>query len=85
MDFLGTEIMTRNVLEASRAVMSYRKLKNSLHRAFGAPIYGLVYPEGDWDLAYFGWALNNMNGQITWEHVGACPPGKSDYHQFASL
>ena len=82
-DFLGTEIMSRNVLESSRAVMSYRKMKNSLRRAFGAPIYGLVYPEGHWDLAYFGWALNNMNGQLTWERVGDCPPGKSDYHAFA--
>ena len=75
--------MSRNVLESHRAVMTYRKMKNSLRRAFGAPIYGLVYPEGHWDLAYFGWALNNMNGQLTWERVADCPAGKSDYHAFA--
>lgn len=82
-DFLGTEIMSRNVLESHRAVIPYRKMMNLLQYAYQTPIFGLVYPVGDWDVAYFGWAANNMNGQLTWETVLPCPPGKSDYHTFA--
>ena len=83
-DFLGTEIMSRNVLEAHRSVMTYRKMKNVLRYAYNAPVFGLVYPERHWDLAYFGWAMNNMNGQLTWESVLDKPSGKSDYHAFAT-
>jgi len=83
-DFLGTEIMSRNVLESHRSVMTYRKMKNVLRYAYNAPVFGLVYPENHWDLAYFGWALNNMNGQLTWETVMERPEGKSDYHAFAT-
>ncbi|MCC7300885.1 MAG: beta-galactosidase trimerization domain-containing protein, partial [Verrucomicrobia bacterium] len=65
-DFLGTEIMSRNVMESCRGVYAFRKLKYSLREAYGSPIFGLVYPQGSMGLAYFGWALNNMNNQATW-------------------
>jgi hypothetical protein len=65
-DFLGTEIMSRNVMASYRAVFAMRKAKNALHKAFNSPIFGLVYSLGNADQAYFGWAMNNMNGQVTW-------------------
>lgn len=69
-DFLGTEIMSRNVMAAYRSVFAFRKAKNALRTAFGSPIFGLVYPEQSVDLAYFGWAMNNMNEQVTWMMAG---------------
>ncbi len=65
-DFLGTEIMSRNVFDCNRAVFAYRKMKSALGRHFGSPIYGLVYHLHDENFAYFGWALCHMNGQATW-------------------
>lgn len=85
-DFLGTEIMSRNVYRAARAVLSYRRLKNSLRHAYGAPVFGLVYPGGDdRSVAYFGWALNDMNLQSTWEIIGRAAPtaGGGDYRSFS--
>ena len=65
-DFLGTEIMSRNVFDCYRPVYAYRKLKAALGRYFGSPIYGLVYHLDDPYFAYAGWALCQMNGQATW-------------------
>lgn len=65
-DFLGTEIMSRNVAVSYRPVMALRRMKSSLRFEYGKPVFGLVYPMLDWNIAYFGWALNNMNNQLTW-------------------
>lgn len=64
-DFVGTEIMTRNVLDGYRAVLSYRKLKSALGELYDIPIYGLIYPVGNPEFAYFGWALQQMNKQVS--------------------
>jgi hypothetical protein len=69
-DFLGTEIMSRNVMASYRSVFALRKAKNALREAFNSPIFGLVYPLESVDLAYFGWGMNNMNGQVTWTISG---------------
>ena len=69
-DFLGTEIMSRNVMASYRAVFAFRKAKSALRTAFGCPVFGLVYPLQSLDLAYFGWAMNNMNEQVTWMMSG---------------
>ncbi len=69
-DFLGTEIMSRNVYASFRANFAYRELFNSLNHAFGSPIFGLVYPVGQPVYAYAGWAMNNMRGQVTWAMTG---------------
>ncbi|MBE6366314.1 MAG: hypothetical protein E7052_00175 [Lentisphaerae bacterium] len=83
-DFLGTEIMPRNVWACARPLFSYRKAKNMLRNAFGMPVYGQIYAPGGWDVAYFGWGLMNMNAQVYWaEPPMACPPGKSDYYKFS--
>ena len=66
LDFLGTEIMSRNVFDCYRAVNAYRKTKNALMYHFNAPVYGLVYHLNDPHMAYFGWALHHMNRQVTW-------------------
>ena len=82
-DFLGTEIMSRNVWASYRSVFAYRKAQNLFHIAFGAPIFGMVYAPGGWNVAYSGWAINNMNGQITWAEPLLCPEGKGNYYLFA--
>ncbi len=82
-NFLGTEIMSRNVMASCRAIYAFRKAKNALRETYGTPVFGLVYPMDDWDLAYFGWAMNNMNGQITWLVTNLVKPaGKSDFINF---
>jgi len=65
-DFLGTEIMSRNVFDCYRAVNAYRKTKNALMLHFDSPVYGLVYHLDDPAMAYFGWALQHMNRQVSW-------------------
>lgn len=80
-DFLGTEIMSRNVMATYRATFAFRKAKNALRLAFGSPIFGLVYPMNSSDFAYFGWAMNNMNAQVTWMvHSGGAD--HADYYGF---
>ena len=83
-DFIGTEIMSRNIFGCYRAVQGYRKAKNQYRNSLGKPVFGLVYSSGlDWNVFYFGWALNNMNAQTTWEMSGIyCPEGASNYRLF---
>ncbi len=85
-DFVGTEIMTRNIYANYRAVMSLRQAKGQFQYSAGLPVYGLVYTAVfNWDLMYFGWALNNLLGQTTWEMTGNhCPPDKSNYRHFTA-
>lgn len=65
-DFLGTEIMSRDVWDDYRYNFTSRNMYNSLRETYGSPIFGLVYPEGVFNYALFGWATNNMFGQVTW-------------------
>lgn len=65
-DFIGTEIMSRNVYDSYRAVYAFRKAKAGLGRLYGSPIWGLFYHMNDPVYAYFGWAINHMNNQTTW-------------------
>lgn len=81
-DFIGTEIMSRNVLASYRAVAAYRKFKNAFRETYGSPVFGLVYPGNVSEFAYFGWALNNMNGQVTW-YISGIPEGKVNFTAFA--
>ncbi len=70
-DFVGTEIMSRNVYESCRAVYSYRKIKTAIGDSLGCSIWGLVYHVDNPTIAYAGWAMNQMNRQTTW--MGAIP------------
>ena len=83
-DMVGTEIMTRNGFASYRALASMRKLKNMFRNVNHQPIFGLVYSDvRDWDIMYFGWAMNNLNAQTTWEMSGMrCPEGKPNYRSF---
>lgn len=65
-DFLGTEIMSRDVWDDYRYNFTSRNMYNSLRETYGSPIFGLVYPDGVLNYALFGWACNNMFGQVTW-------------------
>ena len=66
MDFLGTEIMSRDVWDDYRYTFSSRHMYNSLHETYNTPIFGLVYPADRFDYALIGWAMNNMIAQVTW-------------------
>ena len=66
MDFLGTEIMSRDVWDDYRYTFSSRHMYNSLHETYNTPIFGLVYPDDRYDFALIGWAMNNMIAQVTW-------------------
>jgi hypothetical protein len=85
-DFIGTEIMTRNIYVNYRSVKSLRQAKAQFQHSMGLPIFGLVYTAVfDWDLMYFGWALNNLLGQRTWEMTGKyCPEDKINYRFFTT-
>jgi len=69
MDFLGTEIMSRDVWDDYRYNFTSRNMYNSLRETYGSPIFGLVYPVGVFNYALIGWAMNNMFGQATWSLV----------------
>ncbi len=68
-DFLGTEIMSRDVWDDYRYNFTSRNMYNSLRETYGSPIFGLVYPDGVFNYALIGWAMNNMYGQVTWSLV----------------
>ena len=83
-DYVGTEIMSRNGYASYRSLMCFRKMKNMFRNVYGVPVFGLVYNDArDWNVMYFGWALNNMNAQNTWE-MGSipCPPGAANHRLF---
>ncbi|MFV0605691.1 MAG: hypothetical protein ACK5NK_07615 [Niabella sp.] len=69
MDFLGTEIMSRDIWDDYRYTFSSRHMYNSLRETYGSPIFGLVYPAGKINNAIMGWAMNNMLGQVTWSLI----------------
>ncbi len=69
-NFIGTEIMSRNVYATYRANLAYRSIFNSFRNQYGVPIFGLIYPVGQATFAYAGWAMNNMRGQSTWSIIG---------------
>lgn len=65
-DFLGTEIMSRDVWDDYRYIFTSRNMYNSLRETYRSPIFGLVYPNRVFNYALIGWAMNNMFGQVTW-------------------
>jgi hypothetical protein len=66
-DFVGTEIMSSNVMDNYRYVFAARRLYNLFREEYASPVWGLVYHQFDEYFAYFGWAMNNMLGQATWD------------------
>lgn len=70
MDFLGTEIMSRDIWDNYRYNFSSRHMYNSLHETYNTPVFGLVYPIGQINYALIGWAMNNMIAQVTWSLEG---------------
>lgn len=82
-DFIGTEIMSRNSYACYRPIQAYRKMKNFLKNTSNVPTFGLVYSATNcWDIEYFGWAMNMLNGQSTWGDCYEPPAGKAKYHSF---
>jgi hypothetical protein len=81
-DFLGTEIMSRNVAASRRPVLAYRKMMNTMANIGKVPVFGLIYPLGNFDIAYFGWAMNNVANQLTWFTI---PPPQPEGGAFMSF
>lgn len=63
-DWLGTEIMSRNMYYCPRALFMYRKMYAGLGYWANSPVYGLVYHVDKADIAKAGWALNVMHKQL---------------------
>ena len=63
-DWLGTELMTRNVFACPRAVFHSRKLFRALGEWTGSPIYSMVYHANDPDIAKLGWAMMAMSREM---------------------
>ncbi|MBO5924361.1 MAG: beta-galactosidase trimerization domain-containing protein, partial [Lentisphaeria bacterium] len=81
-DMIGTEIMPRNVFACARAMNSTRKAFSVFNRNGNTPVFGLVYAN-DWKIKYFGWAMNNLNAQQTWEtRFIPCPAGEVNFRTF---
>jgi hypothetical protein len=66
-DYVGTEIWLGNPMDNYRFVYADRRYFNVFRHEGGYPVFGLVYHSGDEYFAYFGWAMNNMLGQSTWD------------------
>ena len=64
-DWIGTEIMSRNVYACPRGVLFYRRAIAGLGNYGNVPVYGLVYHVNNPDIARMGWALNTMNRELT--------------------
>ncbi len=64
-DFIGAEIMPRNVMAAYRSVYAYRKLFSGARSVAEGPIFGLIYSTSP-EIQFFGWAMLNMTRQVMW-------------------
>ena len=76
-NFFGTEVMTRNVMQSARCLPVYRKMYRLLNLAYGCPLWGFYYgstPEN----AYFATCLGNMNGELAMPPEVARPYGIPD-------
>ncbi len=67
-DFVGCEVMSRNVLQSYRANFTYRRFFSGFRTLSNHPIYGLIYSDNP-DIQSFGWALLNMNAQTIWTYA----------------
>lgn len=64
-DMIGTEIMSRNILETHRSGYFYRKVKDAFRSLADFPVFGLIYTSNP-EVLEFGWGLLNMNRQTAW-------------------
>lgn len=62
LDWIGTEVMTRNVIQTSRSLLPYRRTQNLFNLAYGMPVDAWYYVH-DWPSAYFAWGISNMTAQ----------------------
>ena len=82
-NYFGTEVMSRNVLQTGRSLVPFRKMKNVLTDAFGTPVWSWLYAS-DWPTVYFGWAAANMTNQAAFLPNLERPEGASDFALFES-
>ena len=83
MNFFGTEVMTRNVMQSSRPLLPFRKMKNLLTLAYGAPVWGWYYCS-DWQCNYFSWCVANMTGQAALLSTVEEPPEMPAFEVFGA-
>jgi len=61
-NYMGTEVLAKNVIQSSRPLLPLRRMFNVLNRLHGAPVFGFYY-NPDMTRRYFSSALANMCGQ----------------------
>ncbi|MBE6367164.1 MAG: hypothetical protein E7052_04560 [Lentisphaerae bacterium] len=85
-NYLGTEVMTRNCLLSARALAANRKMVNLLNVAFNAPIWAWIYAgldgEDMYEAFYAGWAICNMNNQSAMTRWAAPPQRETTFKSF---
>lgn len=64
LNLYGTEVMTRNVMQSTRSLVPYRKMKNILNKEYKQTVWGWYY-NSDWQTDYYAWAVSNMVGQAS--------------------
>ncbi len=84
LDWVGTETMTRNVIQTSRSLIPFRRTQNVFHLATGMPVDAWYYVN-DWPSSYFAWGVANLTCQ-----TGLMPAqlvqkeGDPDYERFSA-
>ncbi len=85
LDWVGTEVMTRNVIQTSRSLLPYRRTQNIFNLAYGMPVDAWYYV-ADWPSAYFAWGVANMTNQTGMMPSSLVrPEGAPDFDRFAAL
>ncbi|MBE6366355.1 MAG: hypothetical protein E7052_00385 [Lentisphaerae bacterium] len=85
LDWVGTEVMTRNVIQTSRSLLPFRRTQNVFTLAYGMPVDAWYYVH-DWPSAYFAWGIANMTGQSSMKPSFLERPANGvDFERFNAL
>ena len=80
-DYIGTEIMTRNVFMSVRCVLALINFKNVFLADYGLPSFSWSY-HSTWEAVYLCWAMHHMHHQATPCPEMVCPEGGTDFYPF---
>ena len=85
LNWVGTEVMTRNVIQTSRSLIPFRRTQNLFHLAYGMPVDAWYYV-ADWPSSYFAWGVANMTCQTGLMPVQLVKQESDpDYARFSAL
>ena len=82
LDWVGCEVMTRNVIQTSRSLLPFRRTQNLFTVAYGMPVDAWYYVH-DWPSAYFAWGIASMTAQSGMRPSFLTrPAGGADFEKF---